>query len=185
MVDSQLPSYCYRVNASDEVVWVDSAWLAFAKENGAPELADVSMRNQCLWQHMADEGTRSFYEQVHKRVRSTGKPLMLPVRCDSPNLKRHMQLTISPEATGTLHYESILLRVEAQPHLALIDMRCKRTAERMTMCSCCQKILIEPTGWIEIEDVATALHLFESKSAPNLFYSVCPDCAQAAVSISS
>lgn len=176
---SNLPSCCYRVNSLDEITWVDTAWMAFAQENGAPALAGDNILGQSLWKYLADRSTRSFYKKVHQRVRSSGQTLTLPVRCDSPNLKRHMQLSIASEDAGTLHYQSTILRVQLQPHLALLDTSAKRSADRMTICSCCQKLLIEPSGWVEIEEVASKLHLYESKTAPNLFYAVCPNCEQA------
>ena len=37
---AEVPTYRYRVDAADVLVWVDSLWLSFAQENGAPELVE-------------------------------------------------------------------------------------------------------------------------------------------------
>ena len=180
MIDSRFPTYCYRVDARDQIVWVDAAWLAFARENGAADLTEDSVKGRSLWEFIADESTRCFYREIHRRIRSSGQASVIPIRCDSPNLKRHMQLTVSCEPEGTLHYRSVLLRVELRTRFALLEPSTKRTTNRLTMCSCCKRVLIEPVGWLALEAVAAKLNLFESESAPCLFYTVCPDCIDAA-----
>ena len=42
-------TYRYRVDAADVIVWVDSWWLAFAQENGAPELVTETVVGRHLW----------------------------------------------------------------------------------------------------------------------------------------
>lgn len=179
MVDAGFPTCCYRVDADDVLIWTDNSWSWFARNNGATELAQSSVQGRCLWDFIADESTRRLYAQVHRRVRTTGKPLVLPVRCDSPNLKREIQMTISKEESGVLHYRCVQLRVEVQTFLAMLEPTIPRSSERLKMCSCCKKLCVEPEGWVDIEKVAAVLHLFAREVAPQLDYSVCPDCAVA------
>ncbi len=180
MFASPLPTYCYRVDAGDHLVWVDKAWLAFARENGASGITEQSVLGRSLWSFLADDGTRALYRQIHNRIRETQKSVVLPVRCDSPNLKRFMQLAITPEPSGNLHYRSVLVRVELQRQLAVLDARARRSSDQLKMCSCCMKVHVEPGGWVELETVAAAFHLFDNSIAPRLCYSVCHDCVVAA-----
>ena len=179
MQESRFPAYCYGVDDADNLSRVDDSWLAFAHENGAPELTRSAIVGRCLWDFIADEGTQRLYEQLHRRVRSTSQPIVLPLRCDSPNLKRDIQLTISPDDAGALSYRSVILRVELQPQLALLTPTAKRTHDRLTMCSFCKKVCVEPMGWVNLERVAAKLHLFEGISAPRLFYEVSAECSTA------
>ncbi|WP_339908349.1 hypothetical protein [Symmachiella dynata] len=184
MINPGFPTYCYRVDACDDLVWVDAAWLAFARENGAAELTEKSVQGRSLWEFIADATTQSLYQEIHRRIRLTGQSSVIPIRCDSPNLKRQMQLTISCEPEGALHYRSVLLRVELQPRFTLLEPSTKRTADELTMCSCCKKCLVEPTDWVELEIMAARLNLLENETAPCLLYSVCPGCTDAARSSS-
>ena len=44
------------------------------------------------------------------------------------------------------------------------------------MCSCCTRALLEPIGWLDIEQVSFKLRLFETRKVPEIRYTVCPDC---------
>lgn len=169
--------YRYDVDASDFIVWVDNLWLAFAKENGAPQLNVDSVLGHSLWDFVSGDVTRRLYSEIHTRVRSTGNSVVLPFRCDSPSLKRHMQLTIT-QREGLLRYESILLRAEPHGHFAALESERPRSECVLTMCSCCKRALLESLGWLDVEDFSARLRLFDSVEVPQLRYNVCPQCAQ-------
>ena len=107
---TEVPRYRYRVDAADVLVWVDELWLAFAKENGAPGLTRGSVVGQSLWDFVSGNELCSLYAEIHSRVRSSGLPAVLPFRCDSPSLQRHMRMTITREDEGQLGYECLLVR---------------------------------------------------------------------------
>ena len=73
----------------------------------------------------------------------------------------------------------ILERVEPTEQLILIDRCFPRSRDVLTLCSCCKRALVEPSGWLEIEDAAARLHLLEEERAPQLRHAVCPDCLAA------
>ena len=172
-------TYRYRVDAADLIVWVDRLWLAFAKENGAPELSEEFVLGRSLWDFVAGDETRRLFSEIHSRVRSSHHRVVLPFRCDSPSLQRHMRLTITEEADGRLMYESVMLRAVPQRTLDILDSSRTRSAGLLTMCSCCKRALLEPLGWLEVEDVSARLRVFETREAPQLRYSICPDCTDA------
>lgn len=169
-------TYRYRVDAADVVVWVDHWWLAFAAENGAATLTEDSVLGRSLWDFVAGDLTCQLFSEIHARVRSTGKPVVLPFRCDSPSLQRHMRLKIIAEENGQLMYESVLLRVEPQRFLAALDSRRPHSNRSLTMCSCCKRALHETVGWLDVEDIAIRLGLFDTQEVPELRYTVCPEC---------
>ena len=168
----------YRVDKTDVLTWVDDVWLAFARENGATELTEQHTLGHSLWEFIADRATRQLYQQIHSRVRSTCKTVVLPFRCDSPTLRRHMVLTIRLEDSGQLVYEGALQHAEPCPTLNVLDPTFHRSHAVLTTCSCCKRALIEPLGWLEVEDAVARLGLFETPEAPELRYSVCHDCVE-------
>lgn len=173
------PKYCYRVNAADQIVWVDELWLAFAAENGAPQLTTQWVLGRCLWDFVEGEEPRRLFEDIHARVRESKKTFVFTFRCDSPTLQRQMQLKISPGEQDDLQYESVLLRVVPQRSLAVFDPRQPRTDATLTICSCCKRALLEPLGWLEAKEISERLRLFESRRLPQLCHSICPSCAAA------
>jgi hypothetical protein len=88
-----------------------------------------------------------------------------------------MRLTIWREDAGHLGYEGVLTRAETCDYLGVIDPSFVRSEAVLTVCSCCKRALIEPSGWLELEDAAVRLGLFEKPKAPGLNYTVCPGCA--------
>jgi hypothetical protein len=177
MTKPSLAKYRYRVDGNDVLVWVDSWWLAFARENGGPELTKEYVLGRSLWDFIADSGTRELYQQIHQQLRAGRQRVVLPFRCDSPTVNRHMQLTITTEPNGQLSYESVLLRAETHRKLALLDRDQRRSDAFLTVCSCCMTALLEPSGWLDLAEVVVRLHLLESERAPRLRHVTCPRCA--------
>jgi hypothetical protein len=171
------PKYRYRVDRADTLVWVNSWWLAFARENGAAEITEQSVFGRSLWNFVDDPLTRKIYSELHGRIRATRKPVVLPFRCDSPSVRRDMRMTISPEDHGQLLYECVLVRAEPCRRLALFDTQQERADSFLTLCSCCKRALIEPAGWLDIEDAVARLGVFAQESVPQLRHTVCSRCA--------
>ncbi|WP_372726126.1 hypothetical protein [Novipirellula sp.] len=168
--------YRYRVDASDTIIAVDEWWLAFAKENNSLDLDEASVIGKSLWSFIADYPTQKLYKEIHHFVRVTGNPITVPFRCDSPTLRRYMQLTITLNDDKQLAYESVLLRAVASRRLAMLDPVQQRSAAFLTMCSFCKRSLIEPSGWLEMENIAIKLRLYRKQTVPELRYTVCPEC---------
>jgi len=175
---AEAPRYRYRVDASDVLVWVNDAWIAFARENGAAGLVPPFVLQRSLWDFVAGEELRTLYREIHSRVRLSGIPAVLPFRCDSASLQRHMRLTITREDAGQLAYECILVRTVAQRHLDILDTEPRRSIAFLTMCSCCKRALLEPRGWMDLEEVCLRLKIFEAQEVPQLRHTVCHECAK-------
>ena len=172
------PVYQYRLNDADVIVDVDRWWLAFARENNASELNETSVIGRVLWEFISDTPTQLLYKEIHAHVRFSGRPVTVPFRCDSPTLQRHMQLTISRHDAGGLCYQSKLIRATPQHHVAMFDRTRKRSSAFLTMCSFCKRSLIEPAGWLEMENISLNLRMYERQTVPELRYTVCPRCAK-------
>lgn len=177
MVAQNNPMYRYRVDDADAIVYVDDWWLAFAKENGMAELNEASVIGHKIWEFISGEPTQSLYMELHRFVRASGNPITVPFRCDSPTLQRYMQVTISKQSQGCILYESVLLRTQIQSHISLLDAKQARSEDSLTMCSFCKRSLLEPSGWLELENISLRLRMFDQQTVPELHYTVCPACS--------
>lgn len=167
----------YRVDDNDVIEFVDQWWLAFARENSAFGLDEPSVVGHAIWDFIADEPTRTLYAEIHQHVRSTGKPVVVPFRCDSPTLRRYMEPTISGGNNGQLLYQSALVRTCPHRRQPVYDRTRQRSSESLTMCSMCKRSLIEPAGWLEMEDISLRLRMYDQQTVPELCYTVCPQCS--------
>ena len=169
--------YRYRLDAADVIEFVDRWWLAFARENNAGELIEPAVVGRKLWDFISDDPTEELYRELHDRVRTLGRPIEVPFRCDSPTLQRFMQLTISKLDEGRLMYESTLIQTKIQHRLSALDPNKEKSEAVLTMCSFCKRALMEPSGWLELENISLKLRMYEQQKVPALLYTVCPDCS--------
>jgi hypothetical protein len=61
-----------------------------------------------------------------------------------------------------------------------LDAEHERSQAFLSMCSCCKRSLLEPVGWLDLEEVSVRLRIFEMPKIPKVHYTVCPNCASAA-----
>lgn len=140
----------YTVGASDRIVSVNANWADFARANNAPELLSICGRE--LWEFMHDEATRFLYRRVVDHVRS-GVKVELTLRCDSPDERRLIELTISPGAAGQqIEFRTRLLASKERPHQPLLDRFSPRSRLRLPVCGWCNKVQIHARRWVELDD---------------------------------
>ena len=163
-----------RVDAEDRIAFVDASWAAFAEENGAPALTAESVRGTPLWNYVSENVTQEFYRIFMRKVRATGRTIVVPFRCDGPECRRFMEMSILPLGNGALEFRSALLREEARPRVDLLDPDFPRTDQLLTLCAWCKKVKL--AGWVEVEESVRQLGLFEQARLPQITHSVCPAC---------
>lgn len=117
----------YRLDRNNCIAVVDPAWLAFARNNDLPALDEPAVLGQPVLGFISDVETRHLYELAFARVRATGRHIVLPFRCDSPALRRYMELDMAPLPDAGLSLIGRLLFVEERSHVALLDVTVPRT----------------------------------------------------------
>ena len=60
-----------------------------------------------------------------------------------PELRRHLELTVVPEADGHLTIRSCTLQTEPREPVPLLDDQSERSNEFITICSWCKKVEVE------------------------------------------
>lgn len=175
MSEARTLSTRYRVEPDMSIGWTSANWDRFARENGAPELAEGTVLGHPVWEYIEGDGTRAVYEAVIRRVRATGEEVVLPFRCDSPDVRRFMELRMR-RTNSELEVVSELHREEPRPHVALLDAASPRAGEPIRICSFCKRVEARGSEWLEVEDAAAALELSADGPYPPLDHTVCPDC---------
>lgn len=175
-----LSRYRYAIDPQDVITSVCPLWLAFARENGASQLTREAVVGRSLWEFIDGTETKHFYQLLLHRVRHSNASTIIPFRCDSPTLRRFMRLELIPETDGSVYLIGVLERVEQTEPFHLLEPNFPRSAQMLTLCSCCKRFLVESCGWLELGDVAERLHLHKKQTAPKLRNSICPDCLVAA-----
>lgn len=168
----------YAIDANDRLEVAEGGWADFAVANGAPELAQPD-RTRTLWHHIADDEVRDLWQRLVRRVRNTGRPLAVPLRCDSPATRRWLEMTVSPGPDRSVRFRSVVVFEEPRPAIAALD----RTAERdpdlppIPWCSWCGRSH-DGTAWVDIEQIARARRLLDGDPVPAIEQGICPTCAE-------
>lgn len=168
----------YEIGPDDRIVSVDERFDAFARENGASELARTAVGTR-LWEHLSGAGVVALYRQFLGRVRDDARTIHVPFRCDAPDLRRFMSLAIGPgDETGAVRFTARLLRSETREPVPLWDADASRDeGNPVPACAWCKRVRVEE-AWIDAEDAVARLGLFERALVPDVTHGICEDCAR-------
>ena len=166
----------YAIDEQDRLIRVDDGYYRFAEENGWDGAGDSLGR--LLWDFVAGHDVRKLQRLLLRRVRDELHDVELPFRCDSPELRREMDVRITADRSGRVVLFSARLRSE-QPRdepQPLFDPSVPRDdADFLPMCAWCDRFLVDGE-WVEVEEAAKRLQLFRRSELPTLDHGICPRC---------
>ncbi|HTH46985.1 MAG TPA: hypothetical protein VMB21_05700 [Candidatus Limnocylindria bacterium] len=171
--------FIYRIDAQDRVSFANGDWYAFARENGASELTASALIGRPLSDFLCHTETKHLLEILIQKVRRTQMTMVLPYRCDSPDCRRFMELTVLPLPQSEVEFRSRILREERREAVRLLGADTARTEASLTMCGWCKKIALPDGRWEEVEVAVAELDLFAAPSLPQIFHDICPQCGAA------
>jgi hypothetical protein len=165
----------YRINERDEIVFVNDQWSNFSAANGAPELASDKIIKRSLWSFISGNTIQELYRQILQKARA-GQAMRFNLRCDSADVRRFLELSVSLKKNGEVQFNSRTLRAEARPSQMIYDTNALRSDEILIVCSWCKKINTGAEIWEEVENAIVSLGLFDLKALPQLSHGMCNDC---------
>ncbi|MDO9532383.1 MAG: hypothetical protein Q7O12_09645 [Deltaproteobacteria bacterium] len=169
-------SFIWIIDNADKIVHVNDNWLAFARENRAPQLMASLVLDQPIWRFIQGKETSYLYQQIFSRVRAGVSPVKFPFRCDSPDCRRFMEMELALLPGDAIQFTAHMLREEWRDPVDLLDASRDRSGEFLKICSWCKKIIIPGRSWGEIEAAIAALDLFGHHSMPQMTHTICDSC---------
>jgi hypothetical protein len=156
---------------------VDRAWQRFARENSGEALVEEEILGRPLWDFLAGSEVTELYRLLFRRVRASGKSVAVPFRCDGPDLRRAMELEITPGAEGILELRTRLLDARSQERVRLLDAHAVRHPHHLVrMCSWCLRV--EERGiWWKVERFLVRRPMLAREPVPRITHGICPGCA--------
>ncbi|HEX3608370.1 MAG TPA: hypothetical protein VHU14_01680 [Solirubrobacterales bacterium] len=167
----------YAIDEHDHLIRVDEGYYRFAEENGWSEAG--SSLGRSLWDYVAGREVVKLQRLLVRRVRDEVGDVELPFRCDGPGVRREMNIRIVARPGGRVVLFSARLRSEEARDLLqpLLDPNAPRGSDPLEMCGWCDRF--EVSGeWVEVEQAAKRLELFNKPELPELSHGICPDCHQ-------
>ena len=183
MTDTKDDVFIYRIDENDKIVFVSDNWSKFALDNDATETCiPPFVLSKPLWEFIGDDETIHLYQLVIDRIRTEKKTVKISINCDSPNLRRFMQITIKPFLENQIEFTSKVINKEKREYLPILNKDAPRTDEFVRICSYCKKIAVTENEWVETEEAIVFLKLFQKDKLPQLTHGVCPACYESVMS---
>lgn len=171
----------YRIDIEDRLAELNDGWLAFAQANGGDALHPSNILGRSLWDFIADAETRHLYQHMIRRLRQAGPPVRFRFRCDAPDRRRLLAMEISGDKTGGIQFSVTSVLEDPRVSLPFFEPAQARGEGFLTICGWCKRTQL-PTGqWVEIEEAAEELGLFEVSPLPGLTHGICPPCHEAVI----
>jgi hypothetical protein len=172
----------YMIDSEDRITYVSDTWWLFAEENGADaHLYPPRLLGRLLWSYIAGEETRQLYRILLDRVRRQKQTVQVPIRCDSPELRRELSLRLKAVGSGHVEFICRTTRVETREPVELLRRHPERAERTLDICSFCKKIMAAPDEWVATDRAIERLALFDAAALPRLSHGVCPACYSAAI----
>jgi hypothetical protein len=165
----------YIINKDDRIVFVNDEWDEFAVTNGGRPLLSKKVLYQSIWNFINDLTSVYLYREILKKVRN-GQDLNFNIRCDSPSLRRFLEVNITLQENERVLFENRLLKEESRTAQKILESGILRSKEVLIICSWCNRAETGKDKWQEIETAVKDLGLFERNSYPGLSHGMCPDC---------
>lgn len=165
----------YAIDEHDHLIRVDEGYYRFAEENGWPDAG--SSLGRTLWDYVAGRELVKLQRLLVRRVRDGVGDVELPFRCDAPHVRREMDIRIVARPGGRVVLFSARLRSEEEREAPqpLLDTEVPRGNDAIEMCGWCDRFEVDGE-WVEVEEAARRLQLFNRAELPALSHGICPVC---------
>jgi hypothetical protein len=168
----------YTIDADDRIVHVNAAWLLFNGGEGAENVVRDYV-GQPVWSLLGGGRVRLVWEVLFRRVRAMGASIFVPMRVDTADERRLLDIEVRPLADRSIQHVCECAWTEARPPVALLDPLRPRDAREALCCAWCRRVQIGIGTWVEIEEAERALDVAAASAMPRLRSGVCAACQQA------
>jgi hypothetical protein len=167
----------YELDAQNRIVGLSPNWERTAAAGGAGDgLARERIVGESFFRFLAGAPTRMFHEAVFQAVRLTRQSRRIAYRCDTPELRRTLDMVIIPSVDGGLRIEHHVTSAEPRGQHAHTPERLTQHARRVGLwhrCAVCLKLNAPGRAtWLEPDGLEAQLTAQNAK----VQYTVCRHC---------
>lgn len=171
---SSHPRPVYTIDAHDRLVEFNPAFVATLPYSCAVE----PLIGRSIWEFISCELTRRLWQVLYERVRIAGAPVFVPLRADTSNERRLIDVELHPAPDRSVRHVRECLWTEARPAIALLDGNYPRDSRVLQRCAWCARVQVRLGDWREIEDAQFTLGIEAAATLPILQEAACASCKQ-------
>lgn len=167
------------IDALDRIVFVNEAWVRFQRSLCDAAVTVDTAVGRPLWDFIEGVQVRQLWKVLYERVRAVGAPAFVPMRADTPQLRRVIDVELHPLPERAIQHIYECAWTEARLAVALLDPAWPRDDDKALLrCAWCSRIQVRLGAWEEVEDAQLTLHLEGAGPLPALKTGVCAGCKQ-------
>ena len=166
------PVIC-RLDKADVIRETNACWDHFADQNNGIEFSGNKVSGKSIWRYIAGDTTKMWLSTLFSYARFRREPVIRAYRCDSPEIKRFMEMQILPEKDRHLCLKHQIIRTEAIDPAVYYQPAVTGKAMYFR-CSICNKVQVQGQ-WYEGSEAAQKGLLPDSLSL-RVAYRVCRPC---------
>jgi len=174
---NEITHISYRINSRDEIVFINDEWSQFALTNNAQSISQENVLFRSLWDFISDDKVKYIYKEILRRV-NAGRSFKFNLRCDSPEIRRLLEMNITPQKNGEAQFDTRTIWTQLRMPPILFKNDAPPTDNLLIICSWCNKIETGNGIWEEIEEAVRSLRLFELETLPKVSHGMCESCYQ-------
>lgn len=166
----------YEIDAQDRLVAVCPEWDATLRQGGGGAGSlQGGVIGQPLLRFISGDASRMYMDAALQAARLTGHPRTLQYRCDTPTVRRRLEMVLQPRADGSVRIEHRLVEQHPRAHVLACFTEegpslpsSVPTRGPVWRCSVCLRLQRAGLPWQEPETVGSARLA--------VCYTVCPRC---------
>ena len=166
----------YTIDVDDRLALLNPAALELF--SGTASCSPAALLGRSIWDFIAETQIRQLWQVLYARVRAAGAPVFVPMRADTPSLRRLIDLELHPLADRSIQHICECVWTEARPAIALLDPAYPRDERSLLSCAWCRRIQVRFGVWEEIEQAQRSLQIEAVETLPLLKPAVCASCKQ-------
>lgn len=155
----------YQLDENDRITEVSSGFDEFARQNGGVPNFSRQVLGRSLWDFVQGKALRLLLDMTFKRAQQG--TVRLPIRCDSPDQLRLLEMQVTPERR--VSFASIRQESRVYPMEVGLDTI-------VCLCSWCNTFETSQ-GWLPLEQACQHLGLLQGPQ--EISHGMCPLCEQA------
>jgi len=174
--ESSVLQVSYWIDGTDTIVKVNQVWDHFALGNdGGDSVLSSKVVGRNVFDFISGDETRMYLGALLQHARFLNKTLVRPYRCDSPALRRYMEMQVSPDEGDLVRLDHVLLRAEPYEVPVVYRYEDNPDVEALFRCSVCSDLQVGDR-WFAPEDARILCGLAPEKPLA-VRYAVCPSCS--------
>ncbi len=144
------PHISYRITSRDEIIFINDEWFQFALANNGSSLTRENVLYRSLCDFISDDKVKYLYQEILRRV-NAGHSLKFNLRCDAPDIRRLIEMEITPQKDGEVQFDSRTIWIQSRMPAIIFKNNTPPTDNLLIVCSWCNKIETEDGNWQEVE----------------------------------